>query len=891
MSIISNASYKIFSREEFKAFRKLNGNSQWNYDFGYKVIIQFYGKHHGYTSATDAITALVVDFKNTKIREFSKNLKWAKGQLKFGTIKEEEFSRLKELTKSINKFLVNKNSGKYAIRKMYSDIEKTKRRCYNLHNMIEDEMHLQNIDSDYKDYISLVDSLYSNVKKVYEYRDEIKVLIENSSLFLKSNSSLLSKTAELDIESMNIANQNLKKIMKWIKKPNYLYQDQQREDIKTFKDDLKYFEKLVEKQKQIELQEEKESNFEDTGYLETNLQRKEREDKLLNEFNIFKSLIDKCKKIQQIPEIKLINIHLWEKINRSLDALSEYTNEDYQNDKIGCDDSVKKLLGDLEDIQVQVLKPYNEIQRFLRNPSESLLIIKGMAGTGKTECINKIIQYYCQINSDKDKKSLLKNIIVSSPTTVGAANIRQRGFFNAQTLDYFLNKWSEEQDFELFIVDEASMLTRKHLSKINKKFNKQNSVKFVFIGDDGQFRPYDFDKGAESDSFALNLDYSQEIFGKGREIILENDFRIQAHFSNEYYDFLSSLRKENVKSPLETLNKVLKNTNDIEVVQESNLVVKFFNTKVHIGSSVRERLMTDSSEEVLYYLNKKDEFKEMQFSETEALEGIELYRGQKTRRPELGELYAQYYPTVKERLSKKNNLNTIISLFRSNVKADVSNILIRPHIFGDKFEHDRPILKGEVMFIKQHKNSDNKGYLIKTELGVGDSFIVTNNPQPVNFTSLDSSKFKNEIEDKVWVLEVKPILKFSKGKLGTLLLNIMPEAFKLDTRRIVVWVGDLVELKNDNEELLEESDLNKIYQNVVDEIVELELDPDLNTSGITSEDLAKIARVKYDYARVSFASQGGEWDNVIIQLEDTWDEPRFLYTSFTRAIKKNYVFN
>ena len=83
MSIISNASYKIFSREEFKAFRKLNGNSQWNYDFGYKVIIQFYGKHHGYTSATDAITALVVDFKNTKIREFSKNLKWAKGQLKF----------------------------------------------------------------------------------------------------------------------------------------------------------------------------------------------------------------------------------------------------------------------------------------------------------------------------------------------------------------------------------------------------------------------------------------------------------------------------------------------------------------------------------------------------------------------------------------------------------------------------------------------------------------------------------------------------------------------------------------------------------------------------------------------------------------------------------------
>ena len=53
----------------------------------------------------------------------------------------------------------------------------------------------------------------------------------------------------------------------------------------------------------------------------------------------------------------------------------------------------------------------------------------------------------------------------------------------------------------------------------------------------------------------------------------------------------------------------------------------------------------------------------------------------------------------------------------------------------------------------------------------------------------------------------------------------------------------------------------------------------------------QVARVKYDYARVSYASQGGEWDRVIIQLEDSWDDSRFLYTSFTRAVKKNYLFN
>ena len=891
MSIISNASYKIFSREEFKAFRKLNGNSQWNYDFGYKVIIQFYGKHHGYTSATDAITALVVDFKNTKIREFSKNLKWAKGQLKFGTIKEAEFLKLKELTRSINKFLVNKNSGKNTIRRMYSDIEKTQRRCYNLHNMIEDEMHLQNIDGDYKDYISLVDSLYSNVKKVYEYRDEVKVLIENSNLFLKSNSSLLNKTEELDIESMNIVNQNLKKILKWTKKPAYLYQDQQKEDIETFKDDLKYFENLVEKQKHVELQNEKEINFDETGYLETDEQRKEREDRLLNEFNIFKSLIVKCKKTQQIPEVNLINRTLWEENNNNLTALDELTIKEYQDDKISCDKSVNNIHNKLENLEAQISKPYREIEEFLSSPLEKLLIIKGMAGTGKTEGINKIIQHYWNLNSDKDEKSLLRNIIACSPTTVGAANIRQKGFFNAQTLAYFLKNWDKSQHLDIFIVDEASMLTKSQLSQINNKFNNHNSIKFVFIGDDGQFRPYDFDKGGEADSYALNLNYSSKIFGRGREVILENDFRLQNNFSREYYEFLLSLRKENKESPLEILNNVLKNTDDIKVVQESNQVIKFFNTKVHIGSSVRERLITDSAEEVLYYLSKNDEFTKMQFSDAEVLKGVELYRNQKTRRPELGELYAQYYPTVKERLSKKNNLNTIISLFRSNVKADVSNILIRPHIFGEEFKHNRPILKGEVMFIKQRKNSFIKDYRVKTELGVGDSFIVTNNPQPVNFTSLDSSKFKNEIEDKVWVLEVKPILKFSKGKLGNFLLNIVPEAFQLDTRRIVVWSGDLVELKNNDDELLEEGELNKIYQNIVDEIADLELDPDSNISSITSEDLEQIARVKYDYARVSFASQGGEWDHVIIQLEDTWDESRFLYTSFTRAVKKNYVFN
>ena len=100
--------------------------------------------------------------------------------------------------------------------------------------MIPDEMHLQNKGTYYKDYISLVDSLYSNVKNIYDYRDEINLLVENSKSFFMNNSSMLKKTEELDSESINIANQNLKKIISWTKKPVYLYQDQQKEDIETF---------------------------------------------------------------------------------------------------------------------------------------------------------------------------------------------------------------------------------------------------------------------------------------------------------------------------------------------------------------------------------------------------------------------------------------------------------------------------------------------------------------------------------------------------------------------------------------------------------------------------------------------------------------------------------
>jgi len=541
----------------------------------------------------------------------------------------------------------------------------------------------------------------------------------------------------------------------------------------------------------------------------------------------------------------------------------------------------------------KVLKPYREIEYFLKS-NERLLVISGMAGTGKTECINKVLEKYSQIKKITNTKTALNvlnnKVAVCSKTTVGASNIRQKGFFNAKTLAFLFQRWDKSQQLDLFIIDEANMLTKSDIKTINTIFNKNNLTKFIFIGDDGQFKPYDFQKGAEDESFGLNLNYLSKIFGKGREVILQNDFRLKKRFSKEYYEFLKKLREPDNKNPLENLDKMLRDTGDIQVVEESNKIVKFFNTNVHIGSLVRLKLKTDTADEVLYYLKKKEEFTEMNFEDDEALEAIELYRGQKNRRPALGELYAQYYPDIKKRLAKKNDLNTIVSLFRSNIDADIANLLIRPHIFNDEYNDDSKILKGEVMFIKQLQNPFTKDYFIKTELDTGDSFIVTNTPRPIKFLSLDSSPLKDIIEDKVWLIDVKPVLKFSKGRLGNFLLNALPEAFQLDNRKMIVWTGDLSELRNSHDELLEDNALSKKYQEVVSAISKLKIDPRF-TYGVTNDDLSKIARVKYDYAKVSFAAQGGEWDNVIIQLEDSWDQGSFLYTCFTRAVERNYIFN
>mgnify|MGYP006438560807 CR=1 FL=1 len=95
MSIYPNASYDIFSKEELV---NKNIKTYWEYNFGHKILVEFSYENIGkYNTATEALKFLIKDFKKKKISEYSKNLKWAKGQRKVGTIKDQDLEKINQL--------------------------------------------------------------------------------------------------------------------------------------------------------------------------------------------------------------------------------------------------------------------------------------------------------------------------------------------------------------------------------------------------------------------------------------------------------------------------------------------------------------------------------------------------------------------------------------------------------------------------------------------------------------------------------------------------------------------------------------------------------------------------------------------------------------------------
>ena len=605
-----------------------------------------------------------------------------------------------------------------------------------------------------------------------------------------------------------------------------------------------------------------------------------------------KEIAKKFERIRgKVEKIKKWNAYKKE-VRNFLQENRKYISKDISSEIYSMLDSKKinnkKLDELLEKINIEIDKIRivpRKISKFL-DSSQAFLIIEGMAGTGKTEAINELVS---QI---KDRENIFDSIVrttrqvrdietisVSAPSKVAVANIRQRDIYFAKTFQHVGNAVNHHpknyKNLKYVIVDEASMITPRSLSLFIKGLKKIpgndfGSIKFVFIGDKGQIRPYDFNDREEKDSVALNARYLTKVidgYGDTLNLIYDHRFRIN-DLSNEFIEALKWLRTDPQEDILtEFLNKLPKNSKELETIKEKNEIINIFNETVSLGTEIREMLANDEYPDYTKFKKREESLKDV--GENEFYNAVELYRDQKERRPELGKLYSKIFPKLSDRLKEKADLAKVIVLHRSNEQVRETNLSIRPHLF-ENF-NDENILEGELLTIENSPYSEDEKP--DEQIFAGETVVV--------LSAAKITTKKEHIDDlhgDIWKLQVRPIMRLQNRYLAYYAEKI--PFINSGKRSIYVWDGALCSTEKEPSKLFDK-DTNKIKKT------------NLVTDDGLEESLSNLYMVKYAYARTNFTAQGGEWDNIIIQTGDVdWkghrSNARFFYTAATRMKEKIY---
>ncbi|MDG2448416.1 MAG: ATP-binding domain-containing protein, partial [Saprospiraceae bacterium] len=236
------------------------------------------------------------------------------------------------------------------------------------------------------------------------------------------------------------------------------------------------------------------------------------------------------------------------------------------------------------------------------------------------------------------------------------------------------------------------------------------------------------------------------------------------------------------------------------------------------------------------------------------------------------------FPSVKDRVGNKKQPNLAIILHRSNEQVRETNISIRPYLFPDvnpELIESTPFLKGEILQIESSQFQEDDDF--ENQVFAGETVVV------LNADLLDANKYIDKLYGKFWKLTVKPTFRLDETHLAIFKLNL--GLFNRNNKEILVWDGFL-NSTNSNE------DTFKHYKN--------DLRQASNIGLVTDDDrkrqVNKAYAVKYGYSKTNYSAQGGEWNNVILQVSDAdWDSKytnaRFLYTAVSRATNNIFFVN
>ena len=613
------------------------------------------------------------------------------------------------------------------------------------------------------------------------------------------------------------------------------------------------------------------------------------------------------------------------------------------------------LAKEKEELQELSTNDLNKIKKALDtfiHSATDVLIIKGAAGTGKT----KSIEVLAELNNNKDFKYK-----IFTPTYAAASNIRSRKLGNVETIQWLFNLPFSHQrnllkDVQILLMDESSMLTAGYLEDIlNFKERINNKLKFIFIGDSAQVRPYDAGIGdKEFESLALIGETFERKNLRYQTLELEIPWRFiqDPQASKEFLYFLYRLRhKERIKELLTLFPRC----KEIEYVKEKN---DFLNS-LHRQPSALEYVIDFiedgvNKETILEAIKIKYPSLIYEDKLQEIDDTIEILKNENKRTPEIGNIYesvinenknnttvivrgreqsmeitkalrSSIYGIKNENKINKNDLIRINSP-GSNIfyKGDIVRILNEPKKFMPYVES--PISESLDIFF----NSFYK--VIVERVMIGNDFLEKDKEHAeiiVNTDSLDKIDYQDYRE---WTNSIREEIDELVNKtIGSNRSTNFPAELKiyqnltLDDLKMFEDIDNRFKKREripgiDYTALLYEDDNDitlrlKMWEEMeklvghrkytIREMISPTLRPEkykkvkelLADNPVDSDEFINYQTkfqsidIQYGYSLTGFASQGGEWENVIIEDSDVWDDPRWLYTAISRAKNKIYFSN